>query len=168
MNTRNLLSAFLFAALGTGTAAAQIDYTLSLDLENRTWAVEGKLTNPEGGEIDFWIPRWTAGAYHLAEFGRFVTKFEAFGTDGEALGFERKGDCQWTVAAGGRSEIVVRYEADSISKAVFSSGVIDVESNRITPDYAYVNPASLFGFVFGSRASGTLHDLPNQPAALQA
>jgi len=149
MNTRSLLSAFLFASIWTASASAQIDYTLSLDIENKTWTVEGKVTTPGGGEVDFWIPRWTAGAYHLAEFGRFVTKFEAFGTDGEALGFERQGDCQWVIAAGERAEIVVRYEAESISKAVFSSGVIDVESNRITPGYAYVNPASLFGFVDG-------------------
>ena len=44
-------------------------------------------------------------------------------------------------------EIVLVYTADSISTSTFSNNVIDVESNRITADYAYVNPVSLFGFV---------------------
>jgi predicted metalloprotease with PDZ domain len=149
MNTRRLATALLLASTCAGTAAAQIDYALSLDFENKAWTVEGKLSNPGGGEVEFWIPRWTAGAYHLAEFGRFVTKFEAFGADGEALDFEREGDCQWAIAAAGQSEIVVRYEADSMSTAVISNGVIDVESNRIAAGYAYVNPVSLFGFVAG-------------------
>ena len=149
MNTRRLASALLFASICAGTAVAQIDYELSFDLEHETWTVAGKLTNPERGDVDFWIPRWTAGAYHLAEFGRFVTKFAAFGADGSALEFERVGDRQWLIAAGGQSEVVVRYEAQSISEAVLSNGVIDVESNRITSGYAYVNPVSLFGFVGG-------------------
>ena len=154
MDTRRLAPARLLASLcaasiAAGTASAQIDYALSFDLGNRTWGVEGELTNPGGGDVDFWIPRWTAGAYHLAEFGRFVTRFEAFGEGGEALPFERVGDCQWVIEAEGHAELVVRYEAESISTAVFSNGVIDVESNRIAEGYAYVNPASLFGFVDG-------------------
>jgi predicted metalloprotease with PDZ domain len=149
MSTRQFALAILFASIGAGTAEAQIDYELSFDIESKTWAVEGKLTNPKGGEVEFWIPRWTAGAYHLAEFGRFVTSFEAFGADGEALGIEHESECQWVIAAEGQTEVVVRYEAQSISEAVFSDGVIDVESNRIAAGYAYVNPASLFGFVGG-------------------
>lgn len=127
-------------------ASAQIDYRLSMDLEAREWYVEGTITNPGGGSIDFWIPRWTAGAYHLADFGRFVTDLEAFDADGNALAVERPSDSEFVIAPGGE-RVVVRYTGLAISTQTFTEGVIDVEANRIAKDYAYVTPVSLFGFV---------------------
>lgn len=130
-------------------ASAQIDYSLGFDLGEREWDVEGRIANPDGGDLDYWIPRWTAGAYHLADFGRYVEDgLEATDDEGNPLAVERVSDSQWRIGAQGEQRVRVRYRARSISKGTLNEDmIIDVESNRIADDYAYVTPVSLFGFV---------------------
>jgi len=138
----------LALALLASSAAAQFDYKLDFDVEERTWAVEGRFANPGGEDVDYWIARWTPGAYHLADFGRFVDGLTAEDGAGNALEVDRIDDSHFVIGAAGAEEIVVRYQAMSISEGIVSHGaVIDVESNRIRDDYAYVTPVSLFGFV---------------------
>ncbi len=128
--------------------SAQFEYSLELDTESRTWHVEGRFANPGGREVHYWFARWTPGAYHVADFGRFVHELSATDGAGKALAVERVDDAEFVIAANGAENIVVSYEADSISSGVVSHGaVIDVESNRIRDEYAYVTPVSLFGFV---------------------
>ena len=128
-------------------AAAQIDYSVAFDRDTRIWSVEGRVANPGSESIDYWFPRWTAGAYHLADYGRFVDGFTATDGAGNPLEVNRVDDSLFEIASEGMSEVVVRYQAAAISTSTFSNEIIDVESNRITKDYAYVNPVSLFGFV---------------------
>jgi predicted metalloprotease with PDZ domain len=138
-----------------GIGSAQIDYRASLDPESELWTVEGRIANPEKAEVDFWIPRWTPGAYHLAEFGRWVEELQARDAQGKTLEFERIGESHFRIASQGVDPVLVRYTARSMSKTALPMNdmdqfVIDVEANRITSDYAYVNPPSLFGFVAGA------------------
>ncbi len=153
MCTRTVvMRALLCTVLLTSVGSSQIDYKLSFDLSNKIWTVEGRIANPNKGELDYWFPRWTAGAYHQADFGRWVEELQASDADGNALAFERPNDCEFRIAAEGVDPVIVRYTARSISKNMvplndLEQFVIDVESNRIADGYAFVNPASLFGFV---------------------
>src|SRR5688572_3433590 len=129
-------------------ASAQVDYTLAFEPGGKLWTVEARLPARGEEQIDFRFPLWTPGAYHAAEYGRFVKELEASDERGGALAVERRDDGHFVISgAGAAKEVVIRYRAESISSGTFSKEVIDVEANRIRADYAYVNPPSLFGFV---------------------
>lgn len=135
-------------ALGA-TPQEEVAYELSFDPGERTWDVEVRFPAATVDGVDFWIARWTAGAYHVAEYGRFARDLVAMDSAGEALEVERVDDSHWEIAAKAGKAFVVRYQADSISSGQLDAGVFDVEANRIREDYAYLTPVSLLGFVPG-------------------
>ncbi len=145
-----LLSAVVGVSLvaSAPAASAQVHYKLRLEPGTESkWEVEASFPNPGGETVDLWMARWTAGAYHVADFGRFVKDVVADDDSGEPLAIEKVDDSHYAIRAGSTERITVRYEAASLSDDTFTKGVIDVESNRIAPGYAFVNPVSLFGFV---------------------
>ncbi len=146
MHVRPFLSA-IFLAASAALAHAQVDYRLAFQPGGASWEVEARFPVRGADTLDFRIARWTAGAYHVADYGRFVKELAATDVNGTALAVEREGDSRFLVRCAGADEVVLRYRGDSISRSIFTDNVIDVESNRIAQDYAYVNPVSLFGFV---------------------
>ena len=144
-----LLRLSVFACFFSSLASAQVDYRLSFQPSGSSWQVEARFPGRGEDALDFWIARWTGGAYHLADYGRFVKDLTATDEAGKPLAVERDGDSHFVVRGKDAKEIVLSYRGESISKSVFSEGIIDVESNRIAEEYAFVNPVSLFGFVPG-------------------
>ncbi|MEQ1891160.1 MAG: hypothetical protein ABL998_01350 [Planctomycetota bacterium] len=130
------------------TASAQVDYTLSFEPGGDEWRVEARFEGRGEAQLDFWIPLWTPGAYHVAEYGRFVQDLAAFDDQGAKLAVERESRSHFVVRGVEKAKsILLSYGAEPISTGLFTNDIIDVESNRIADDYAYVNPVSLFGFV---------------------
>jgi len=129
-------------------ATAQVDYTLAFEPGGDEWQVEVRYAGRGEATLDFRIPLWTPGAYHVAEYGKFVSDLEAFDDSGKELVVERKSPSQFVVQGTAKAkEVRLVYTAEPISSGLFSNNIIDVESNRIAAGYAYVNPVSLFGFV---------------------
>jgi predicted metalloprotease with PDZ domain len=126
-----------------------VAYELSFDRAARIWDVEARFPAAQADGAGFWIARWTAGAYHVAEYGRFARELVALDGTGEKLSVERVDDSHWVIATNAREPFVVRYKAESISSGQLDAGVFDVEANRIRDDYAYLTPVSLLGFVPG-------------------
>ena len=143
------LSACLALVLLAAATSAQTDYRLSFEPGGKLWSVEARLAVRGEDTLDFWFPLWTPGAYHVADYGRFVKQLEASDEQGAPLAVERDEDelGHFVVHPGSAKELVLRYQAESSSRAQFTNNVIDVEANRIAAAYAYVNPPSLFGFV---------------------
>lgn len=142
------LPLFLALTVTCASASAQVDYTLSFEPGGDEWRVEARLAGRGEATLDFWIPLWTPGAYHVAEYGRFVQELAAFDDQGARLAVERRAPAHFVVSGVEQAEtILISYTAEPISSGLFTNDIIDVESNRITDDYAYVNPVSLFGFV---------------------
>jgi predicted metalloprotease with PDZ domain len=138
----------VLSALSSAPGAGTTDYTLSFEPGGKRWTVEARLDGRGEEQLDFRFALWTPGAYHVADYGRFVKALEARDEQGAELAVERPEPGHFVVrGAGAAREIVVRYEAEAISSSLFSHGIIDVESNRIARGYAFVNPPSLFGFV---------------------
>jgi predicted metalloprotease with PDZ domain len=138
------LLVFVLPALAGGA----LDYTLTFEPGGKRWTVEVRLDGRGEESLDFRFALWTPGAYHVADYGRFVKEFAAHDGGGAELAVERVGNGHFVVRGTAAAEqVVIRYEAESISNSIFSHGVIDVESNRIARGYAFVNPVSLFGFV---------------------
>jgi len=129
--------------------AAQVDYRLSFEPGGKAWSVEARLDARGEQALDFWFPLWTPGAYHVANFGRFVDGFEAHDGKGHPLEVERLDEGHFRIHTKGSGALALSYTTRSSSDGVISNDVIDVEANRIRPGYAYVNPPSVFGFVAG-------------------
>src|SRR5262245_10301355 len=145
---RTPVASFLALSAFTALASAQVDYTLAFEPGGKLWDVEARFPGRGEQTLDFWIPLWTPGAYHVADYGRFVKELGAADEKGGKLAVERADDGHFVVSgAAAAKAIVIRYQAEPISGGTFTHDIIDVESNRIRPDYAYVNPPSLFGFV---------------------
>lgn len=144
---RLLLGLLLLVAATAPAGARSVEYRLRMDRETRTWEVRAVFPRAEPGAVDFWIPRWQPGAYHLAEYGRWVQELGAATADGEALPVERLDDCHWRIPEAPAGLLVVEYRARSMSSVGLGRDVIDVEANRIARRYAYVSPASLLGFL---------------------
>ena len=143
------LTARLLALVAlTAPASTQVDYVLAFEPGGKLWSVEARYPGRGEESLDFWIPLWTPGAYHVANYGRFVKELGASDEKGGILPVERVDESHFVVSgAAGAKTILIRYQAEPISSGQFSHEIIDVESNRIRQDYAYVNPPSLFGFV---------------------
>jgi len=126
-----------------------VRYEVTLDAEAKRWRVRTTFAW-SGGDVDFWLPRWTAGAYHLAEYGQFVEELRASDGEGAALAVARDGKCRFVVAAGGAASVTLDYVARPCAPAdVNENMILQVEGNRIAPDYAFVSPNSLLGFAQG-------------------
>jgi predicted metalloprotease with PDZ domain len=130
------------------SASAQVDYSLSFEPGGDEWRVEARFQGRGEAQLDFWIPLWTPGAYHTAEYGRFVQDLTASDDHGAKFAVERASPSHFVVSGVEKATtIVLAYTAEPLSSGLYTNGVLDVESNRIADDYAYVNPVSLFGFV---------------------
>jgi len=129
-------------------AAEPVRYVVTPLFEEHAWSVEATFPHPAAGDVDFWLPRWTAGAYHLAEYGRFVEKLAATGPDGAALQVERPTPCHFVIKAGAAGAVTLAYDARACTPRDLNDGMLlDVEGSRLTPDYGYLSPNSLLGFV---------------------
>lgn len=144
-----ILSLLFLGAASHAEDAAKVAYLLEVDLEAKEWDVMVSLDVDEAGALDFWIPRWTPGAYHIADYGKYAKDLTAADADGNALEVERKSDSHWVIQVADAGRVRIGYRGKSMSKPGMSMTltVLDVESNRITDDYAYVTPASLLGYV---------------------
>lgn len=139
-----LFALFLTAPVG----ATSNDYQVRIDVPGRRWHVEAVFPAAHGN-VDFWIPRWQPGAYHLAEYGRFVELVQAESLQGDALVSEQVATGHYRIAVGDAPGLRVHYEGRSMSASGHSFDVLDVEANRINDRYAYLSPCSLLGFLDG-------------------
>jgi predicted metalloprotease with PDZ domain len=149
-------------------AASQVDYALAFQPGGAEWNVEARMPGRGEDELEFRFPLWTPGAYHVADYGKLVTELTAADEHGAELAVERVDTDHFVISGAGKAqEIVIRWRAGSMSSGTFTNDVIDVESNRIAEDYAYVNPVSLFGFV-PARAEEAVRLVVELPAGWQA
>jgi predicted metalloprotease with PDZ domain len=157
MKTSSALAALLACALLHPTAAcaatrepadAPVRYHVVMDAAAKRWHVTAEFPHPDAGELEFWMPRWTAGAYHLADYGKFVEQLVARGPDGKALEVRRDGDDRFVVAAGGADPVTLDYTARPCAqKDLNENMILQVEGNRIRDDHGFLSPNSLLGFV---------------------
>jgi predicted metalloprotease with PDZ domain len=146
-----LAAALLLPATAPGRATASesgtVRYEIAPDFEARAWSVRATFPHPQAGDLEFWMARWTAGAYHLAEYGSFVEELAASGPDGTALPVTRDGDSRFVVAAGAADPVAISYRAAACAPGDLNANMIlDVEGSRITGEYLFVSPNSLLGF----------------------
>src|SRR5687767_5891438 len=151
MTPSSLWFAFaLFAAEEVPTPAVPARYRVVPDFDADVWQVTATFPRREAGDLDFRFPRWTAGAYHLSEYGRFVTELTAADAAGAPLPVERDGDSRFVVAAGDAGPVTLAWTARECAPGDTNEGMIlDVEGNRLSADYGFLNPNSLLGFVKG-------------------
>ncbi len=155
-----LLLGGVLAALAQASATTgppTVRYEVALDASSAgdaaRWHVRATFPHEGDAPLEFWMPRWTAGAYHLAEYGQFVEKLVARdAASGAELAVDRDGKNRFVVAAGPASSVTLDYVARPCAQASINENMIlEVEGNRITRDYAFISPNSLLGFVRGAQ-----------------
>lgn len=130
-----------------------VRYHVAMNINNKQWEVMMgvSLTGPQFTKpkpFEFWLPRWTPGGYHLADFAKFVEDISAEDADGKSLKItEVEEPRHWTIDPGNSTRVVIRYKLDHSSPGGFDPNALDMEANRITKRYAFINSTSLFGFV---------------------
>jgi len=145
-----LASALLAPPLAAAGDGAPVRYRVEPDVVAGTWSVRATVPRSGAGDLVFVMPRWTAGAYHLAEYGRFVTRFAARDAAGTELPVTREGHHRFVVAAGEADPVTLEWSARECAPLdVNENMILDVEGNRLTPEYGYLSPNSLLGFVLG-------------------
>ena len=118
---RTLVPRVLALSVFATLASAQVDYTLAFEPGGKLWDVEARMPGRGEATLDFWIPLWTPGAYHVANYGRFVKELGASDEKGAKLAVERADQSHFVVSgAAAAKEIVIRYQAEPISSATRS------------------------------------------------
>src|SRR5262245_50944697 len=136
--------ALLLAALLAAGDATPVQYRVVPDFQAGTFAVTATFPRAEAGELEFWMPRWTAGAYHLAGYGRFVKQLKATDSSGAERAVARDGDDRFVVAAGAKGPVTISWSAEVCApKSTNSRMILDVEGNRLLATYGYLSPNSL-------------------------
>lgn len=128
-----------------------IRYRVELNIKEEQWNVwmGVQLENPV--PFKFWIPRWTPGGYHLAEFGKFLDDIEVTDEKGNPLKFQEvESPRHWEIDPGTNKRVIIHYIMNHSSPPKsMDLNNLEMEANRITKRYAFINSTSLFGFVEG-------------------
>lgn len=123
-----------------------VRYVVTLDPATPCWHVSASFPHA-GGPFEAWWQRWTAGAYHLADYGANVAEVSARAANGVALELERDGVSRLAIADAPPGTLTIDYTAvPCAQRDVNDRMVLSVEGNRIAADYAYVSPNSLLCF----------------------
>ncbi|MBL8693316.1 MAG: M61 family metallopeptidase [Planctomycetes bacterium] len=135
------------AQLASSYAEGVVGYAVGMDTKAKRWTVEVSFPVTKSDAFEVWLPRWTPGAYHLADFSRFVDDFEARDGNGAVLPVETLEDpVHWKVTPKGPGRVRVKYTAKNAAEGL-EGFMLDMESNRIRKNHAYLTPASLMAFV---------------------
>ncbi len=63
-----------------------------------------------GTTVDFAIPAWAPGAYHIMDYAKNVQEFSAASTDGKSLAWHKTDKQTWRVELAGAHDVTARYK----------------------------------------------------------
>ncbi|MBI3819332.1 MAG: M61 family metallopeptidase [Planctomycetes bacterium] len=133
-----------------GQWSETIRYRVAMDDKKKEWSVWMGVQLTNTAPFEFWIPRWTPGGYHLVEFAQFIEDIDAEDDAGHPLVVKEVEEPRhWIIDPGNSKRVVIHYIARHSSPGGFDINPLDMEANRITKKYAFINSTSLFGFVAG-------------------
>ena len=122
-------------------------YRVKLLMEEKLWDVSMALTLPKPAPFELWIPRWTPGAYHVADFANNVKELSATDAAGHTLKVKKQSPVvSWEIDPGNATEIEIRYQATPTSEGPLAP-ILELEGSRIAAGRAYLTPCSLLAFV---------------------
>lgn len=135
------------SAPASAPSGPPVSYRVSLDAKAKVWKVAMSFTLAAPAPFELWVPRWTPGAYHLADFAQYVTSLSARDASGRELSVVRREPViSWAIDPGTATQVEVVYEATPTAAGALGP-ILDLEGSRIAARHAYVTPCSLFAFV---------------------
>src|SRR6185436_12945203 len=97
----------------SASAGQPTDYALAFEPGGKRWSVEVRLDGRGEESLDFRFSLWTPGAYHVADYGRFVKELEAADENGAPLTVEHGAPGSFVVKGTAKAKtIVLRYKAE--------------------------------------------------------
>jgi len=105
------------------------------------------VTLRKAAPLELWIPRWTPGAYHLADFAKYVKELSATDASGKPLKVKQNSPVvSWEIDPGEATEVEIRYVGTPTSEGPLGP-ILELEGSRIAAGRAYLTPCSLLAFV---------------------
>ena len=95
------------------------------------------------------LPSTVPGTYSLLDFGRFVTSFTAFDSDGNELEVERISTNRWKISDIDELSIITYDVEDTFDADVTEDHVIPMAGTGINNDYIVLNTFAVIGFFEG-------------------
>lgn len=146
--SRFVLILFGVLSISHASAAREIHYELHVPLDNRE-NFKVTLTIPAGILGDDGVYHFVAyapGVHQKMDFGRLVTRFEAYDNGGNRLAAERLGTNDWRIEHPGELHKIVYEIGDTFDLPAGETLVHPQAGSGIGSDYALINPHALFGY----------------------
>jgi predicted metalloprotease with PDZ domain len=108
-----LLTLVIFTALSCSAlrAAEALQYELRFERPNtHLMDVTIHATNLKGPSVEFAMPDWAPGSYHLENYAANVQSFRALGPDGKELTWRKTDSQTWRIELGGAKAVTVSYQ----------------------------------------------------------
>ncbi len=116
--------------------AAVVHHNVDLsDGDHQQIRIETRVQLPAGYH-EWTMAVWTPGSYLLREFSRQIESLEAVDDAGQPLRLEKLGKNRWRVQAPQRGAVHLRYRIHAAE--------LSVRTSWLDPEFALLNPASLF------------------------
>ncbi len=117
--------------------ARSYTYTLTWNQpQEHYYQVEMEIEGANENFVRMQVPAWRPGRYYLQDYGAGIIDFEAIGTDGEALLWQREDGHTWLVKNGNSRNLKIRYR--------FYANTHDAGSSILEKNMAYFNPVNFF------------------------
>ncbi|HEX2165293.1 MAG TPA: M61 family peptidase, partial [Thermoanaerobaculia bacterium] len=98
--------------------------------------VEARVPAEGAAAVELMMPVWTPGSYLVREFARQIETIAAADSDGRPLAIGKTRKNRWRVAAGGATEVVVRYR--------LYARELSVRTDFVDARFALLNGAATF------------------------
>ncbi|MCG8318587.1 MAG: peptidase M61 [Cytophagales bacterium] len=140
-------------ALPDRDAADKYIYTIDLTrVENDKVQVELSVPSMSASEINFYLPKIIPGTYKEADYGRFVTNFQAFDKKGRALEVVRQDDNTWKISKAKKLRKIIyevndTYDADMGANQVYPMAGTNIEDKK----NFVLNTSGFFGYFEGMK-----------------
>jgi predicted metalloprotease with PDZ domain len=154
MKTIRAISFLFFTFLFSIRIFAGNDYQYSIDLNTVTGnKIQVTLIPPDinQDEIIFRLPRMVPGTYHIYDFGRFITEFNAYDNSGSELSVSRLDSNSWKISGKNIAKITYFAEESWTTKNPNNKIFEPAGMNLQKQSNFVLNAQCLFGYFDGMR-----------------
>ncbi|MBY5992765.1 M61 family metallopeptidase [Ferrimonas balearica] len=125
------------AALLATPAWGDVAYRIHIDNpDHHSAQVQAQFPSRAAGTLEVKLPNWRTGRYQLLPLADGIRGFEALGSDGQPLAWQKTARATWAIALPKATEVTVRYQ-------VHANELKD-RSRHIDDTHAYLDASGVF------------------------
>lgn len=123
-------------------------YNIDLnEIENDKLKVNLTLESPPENRMSFYFPRIIPGTYRLADYGKYISEFRAYDSEGNELKIRKKGKNQYILKEAYKTRKVTYTVEDTWDSGIKKDEVFKPAGTSFEKDKCYyLNTPGLFGY----------------------